>query len=186
MGPWLPKLSLMATFTKSRHAPGGATLCLGPSAARSHCCFSEKQLQVCSWPLETLLWLILWLRNRSVILLFVIFWSWKHQGPRNLYLKSSLSCCLHYSGPQKHFPGLPGLDSWFPCCCLFCWVVVLFLFWVFFFFLVIYLFVSLGLLCVQAFSSCREWGYSLLHWPLLLQRMGSKRTGFSSCSTWAH
>ena len=52
---------------------------------------------------------------------------------------------------------------------------------------------ALGLrCCAQAFSSCGERGYSSLQcagfsllWPLLLWSMGSRCTGFSSCSTWA-
>ena len=148
MGPWLPKLSLMATFTKSKHALGGPIPCLCPSAAGSHCGFSEAQQQVCPWALATLVWLILWLRYWSVILSFVIFWSRKHQGPRNLHLKSSVSCCLHYSGPQKHFPGC--LDLIADSLVVICFVVLFVCF--------SNSFVSLGLLCVQAFSSCCEWG----------------------------
>ena len=67
----------------------------------------------------------------------------------------------------------------------------------FFFFLInllLFLFLAaLGLCCcVRAFSSCGERGYSsqwcagfLLWWLLLLQSMGSRRLGFSSCGTWA-
>ena len=66
-----------------------------------------------------------------------------------------------------------------------------------FFFLInlcIYLFLAvLGLrCCAWAFSSCGErgllflWcaGFSL-RWLLLLQSMGSRRAGFSSCGSWA-
>ena len=167
----------MATFTTSKHTLGGPTPCLCPSAAGSHCGFSETQPQVCPWALATLVWLILWLRYWSVILSFVIFWSGKHQGPRNLHLKSSVSCCLHYSGPQKHFPGCLDLiaDSlvvicFVVLCCLF--VLVIYLFhWVFFV-------CRLSLVAVSG-------GYSLLWWLLLLWRMGSKRRASVSCSTWA-
>ena len=64
----------------------------------------------------------------------------------------------------------------------------------FFKFLFIYLFLAmLGLCCcARAFSSCGErgllfvWcmGFSLW-WLLLLQSMGSRCTGFSSCGSWA-
>ena len=51
----------------------------------------------------------------------------------------------------------------------------------------------LGIRCfARAFSSCGEPGYSLLwctgfslQWLLLLRSTGSRRTGFSSCGTWA-
>ena len=46
--------------------------------------------------------------------------------------------------------------------------------------------------CARAFSSCGEWGYSSLQcagfslrWLLLLQSMGSRHVGFSSCGTQA-
>ena len=56
----------------------------------------------------------------------------------------------------------------------------------------IYLFLAtLGLCCcARAFSSCSEWGYSSLRctgfslrWLHLLQSMGSRCTGFSSCGS---
>ena len=61
------------------------------------------------------------------------------------------------------------------------------------FYLIIYLLAALGLCCcAQAFSSCSEWGYSLLRcmgfslqWLLLLWSMGSRHAGFSSCGTQA-
>ena len=58
----------------------------------------------------------------------------------------------------------------------------------------IYLFLAeLGFhCCAQAFSSCGKWDYSSLRctgfslwWPLLLQAMGSRHAGFSSCRSQA-
>ena len=60
-------------------------------------------------------------------------------------------------------------------------------------FIYLFILVALGLCCcAQAFSSCSEQGLLfvwcagfLLLWLLLLQSAGSRRAGFSSCSTWA-
>ena len=70
----------------------------------------------------------------------------------------------------------------------------MFLFCFYFIYLFIHLLAVLDLrCCMQAFpSSCERGGYSSLRcagfslpWLLLLQSMGSRCTGFSSCSTWA-
>ena len=83
------------------------------------------------------------------------------------------------------FP-LPSFPSFF----LLCFISIEFVL----FHLCIYLFMAaLGLrCCTRAFSSCGERGYSLLwfagfswRWLLLLQSMGCRCAGFSSCGAWA-
>ena len=63
----------------------------------------------------------------------------------------------------------------------------------FIYFIYLLFLAALGLrCCARAFSSCGERGYSSLQcagfslrWLLLLWSTGSRRTGFSSCGTWA-